>query len=162
MRWALVINALYKFVFVYVQVHIFINRLFSFWVFIYVIFFFIQFLNNMSFDTLVNLILFYMQKRRIRYPIVELLVLHCLEVHFEPFQVNQKKLGPFLDHHLPGGHLLGVARFAVELISEFQIFLIAELFQAIAKRHVLLDVHRQVHKCFLAHALILTHAALGD
>jgi len=58
--------------------------------------------------------------------------------------------------------LFGVARFAVELVSKFQIFLIAELFQAIAKRHVLLNVHRQVHKCFLAHTLILAHAALGD
>ena len=53
-------RTLYEIILEYVQVQIFINRLFSFWIFIYIAsFFFIQILT-VALNTFVNLILFYM------------------------------------------------------------------------------------------------------
>jgi len=60
LRGSLVIRTLYEIILEYVQVQIFINRLFSFWIFIYIAsFFFIQILT-VALNTFVDLILFYM------------------------------------------------------------------------------------------------------
>ena len=60
-------------------------------------------------------------------------MLHCLEIHFESFQVDQQQFGPLLDHHLPCCHLLGVAILTVELVPDIEQLLSAELFEAIAQ-----------------------------
>lgn len=60
LRWSLVIRTLYEIILEYVQVQIFINRLFSFWIFIYIASFsFIQILT-VALNSFVYLILFYM------------------------------------------------------------------------------------------------------
>ena len=60
LRGSLVIRTLYEIILEYVQVQIFINRLFSFWIFTYIASFFFIHILTVALNTFVDLILFYM------------------------------------------------------------------------------------------------------
>ena len=44
-------------------------------------------------------------------------MLHCIEIHFEALQVDNKNLRPIFNHHLPGCDLFCITRFTKELVS---------------------------------------------
>ena len=68
-------------------------------------------------------------------------MLHGLEIHFESFEVYQKQFWPFFDHHLSSGDLFSKARVTLKFITQFQIFLVAELLHTVAQRYIFLDVN---------------------
>lgn len=89
---------------------------------------------------LIDLIIFNVQDRRIRYAVTQLLMLHSLKVHFKSFQVDQQQFRPHFNHHLPSCHLLCVATFAVKFVPQVQQLFGAELFEAMRKRGIFLNI----------------------
>lgn len=82
-------------------------------------------------------------------------MLHGLEVHFEPFKMDQKQFWPRFDHQLASCNLLGVTAFAVKLVSQVKQLFCAEFLQTITQADILFDIHRKVHECLFSGTLPL-------
>lgn len=76
---------------------------------------------------MIYLVIFYVELCRVWDSVRQLYVLHGLEIHLEPFQVNQQQLWPLLYHHLTGGNLFGVAALTIEFVTQVEQFLRAKL-----------------------------------
>lgn len=99
-------------------------------------------MNNHAFD-LVGLRTFERvdpQLGRVRYPVHQLLILERCLVKLKPFEVDHQQLGTGLDPNFFCAHLLGEARFTLELIRLVQELLEAESVYAVVEARVLLDV----------------------
>ena len=109
----------------------------------------------------IDLIILNMQDWRIGYAVTQLLMLHSLKVHFKSFQVDQQKFRPHFNHHLASCHLLCVATFAVKFVPQVKQLFRAELFEAIWKWGIFLNIYGQIHEGLLPGWPSFTSLALG-